>query len=278
MPVFFSFLLAVLTTSAAQELTTACTEYVRIANTEPQQYSQPTYVLKLLQAIHRNHERVLSQFSMARSHPELPPNLHRGANLAQLVGSAKETDHAWPVFRAFWAELTTPGVPRPPVLFALDGVAHAMRLSDYRSPAFELIHSHDLALLRVFVDALSGATPLPHGGAVLAAETRGNAPRAPSLELAVAQREAAQLGRPAPSADPYLRGYDARVDAALASVEVLRLAGISKAEARALMEYWAASGLLRAQVDERTVSERWTMAGSGVVGEMERVSLQTLRL
>lgn len=262
-------------------MTTACTEYAPIPKTDPPQYSHPTYILKLLQSIFRNHDRVLAQYTMSKKHGDLPPNLHVGANLAQLISSAKEADYAWPVFRAFWAEMTNPDVPRPPMLLALDGLAHIMRISDYRSPAFELIHSHDFALVRTFVDALSGAAPLPHGGAVLAACSRGNAPRSPSMELAIAQREAEQQpegSRATPEADPYFRGYDARVEAALAKARVLRLGGITKAEARSLMEYWAASGMLRATVDERTVSEKWTLAGNGVLGEMERASLLTMRL
>ena len=45
-------------------------------------------------------------------------------------------------------------------------------------------------------------------------------------------------------------------------------------EARALMEYWAQSGVLRQRVDEKTVTAKWALAGNGVVGELERGALR----
>ena len=59
---------------------------------------------------------------------------------------------------------------------------------------------------------------------------------------------------------------------------MLHLAGISTAEARAIMDYWAASGLLTSEVTESAVTERWTVAGNGILGEMERASLTNMRL
>ncbi|KAK4240776.1 mitochondrial ribosomal death-associated protein 3-domain-containing protein [Achaetomium macrosporum] len=265
-----------------QELTTACTEYAPIPNTEPVQYMQPVYVLKLLQAIKRANEKILAKTYTVSGHPELPQNITPNTPLLALCNAAKEPDSAWPVFQALWNELTAQGANRPPILLSLDGLAHVMRVSDYRSPAFELIHSHDLALVRLFTDALGGAVHFSAGGAVLAATSRNNAPRSPSMELSLAQREAEQTaGKEAaevPQKDPFFRGYDDRVEAVLRSVQVLRLGGVSKLEARALMEYWAASGMLRATVDEKTVTEKWTLAGSGVLGEMERAALLTMRI
>ncbi|KAL2259807.1 hypothetical protein VTK26DRAFT_6381 [Humicola hyalothermophila] len=262
----------------AQELTTACTEYAPIPGTDPVQYMQPNYVLKLLQAIKKANEKVLSKTFTISSHPELPQNMPPNTPLLTLANAAKEPDAAWPVFQALWQELTAKGANRPPILLSLDGLAHIMKVSDYRSPAFELIHSHDLALVRLFTDALGGAVQFPSGGAVLAATSRNNAPRTPSMELSLAQREAEQAGREVPQPDPFFRGYDERVEAVLRSVQVLPLGGITKLEARALMEYWAASGMLRATIDEKTVTEKWTLAGSGVLGELERAALLTMRI
>ncbi|KAL2176009.1 mitochondrial 37S ribosomal protein mS29 [Thermothelomyces heterothallicus CBS 202.75] len=268
----------------AQELTTACTEYAPIPGTDPVQYMQPVYVLKLIQAFRRANEKVLSKTYTTQAHPQLPQNISANTPLLTLANLAKEPDNAWAVFQALWNELTARGASRPPILISLDGLAHAMKVSDYRSPSFELIHSHDLALLRLFANALGGGAHFPGGGAVLAATSRSNAPRAPSMELALAQREAEQRlradvpGVQVPQKDPYFRGYDERVEAVLRSVQVLRLGGLDKLEARALMEYWAASGMLRATVNERTVTEKWTLAGHGVVGEMERAALLTMRI
>lgn len=232
----------------------------------------------MMQALRKSNERVLSSLKTVHSHPNLVQHFPVGTSLLQLANGAKEADNAWPVFNAVWQELTVQGHGRPPILLALDGLAHVMKTSAYRSPAFELIHSHDLAVVRRFVDCLSGAAPLPNGGAAIAATSRGNAPRTPSMELALARREAERDGTEPPRREPFSRGYDDRVDAALATVQVLRLSSVAKAEARAIMEYWAASGLLRSAVDEPAVSEKWTMGGNGILGEMERAALRTMRL
>jgi small subunit ribosomal protein S29 len=282
----------------AQELTTACTDYAPIPGTEPVQYMQPVYVLKLIQTIKKANEKVLSKLTTLSAHPELSQNIPANTSLLTLCNVAKEADAAWPVFQALWNELTNRSAGnRPPILLSLDGLAHVMKMSDYRAPPYDLIHSHDLALVKLFTDVLGGAVQFPGGGAVVAATSRNNAPRSPSMELALAQREAEQRAKAAaavttegaaakaaaavveaPKKDPFFRGYDERVEAVLRSVEVLRLKGVDKLEARALMEYWAASGMLRATVDEKAVTEKWTLAGSGILGEMERAALLTMRV
>ncbi|KXX78707.1 hypothetical protein MMYC01_204566 [Madurella mycetomatis] len=263
----------------AQELTTACTEYAPILGTDPVQYMQPNYVLKLIQNIRRANENALSKTYTVTAHPELPQNITANTSLLALCQTAKEPEGAWSVFQALWNELTAKDAQRPPILFALDGLAHVMKVSDYRSPSFELIHSHDLAFVRLFADLLSGSVRFPGGGAVVAATSRNNTPRVPSMELALSQREAEQAkAAEVPKRDPFFRGYDDRVEAALRSVDVLRVNGASKLEARSLMEYWAASGVLRATVDEKLVAEKWALGGNGVLGEMERAALLTMKI
>ncbi|CAK7202362.1 hypothetical protein SEUCBS139899_005085 [Sporothrix eucalyptigena] len=268
------------------ELTTACTEYAAIPGSDPVQYIQANYTLRVLKTTLAANNELLGKLKTARNHDKLANPVTAGSTLRDLINSAKEPDHAWAVFSALWSELTDAetSLPRPPVLITVDGLAHIMRTSDYRNTAFEPIHSHDLVLVRFLVDALGGATRFPHGAAILAATTYGNAPKNPSLDLALAQRrveqrataagEAAQL----PTRDPYFRGYDDRVAAALQTVAVLQLKGVSKTETRALLEYWAASGVLRQRVDERAVLASWTLAGNGVVGELERTLLKSLQV
>ncbi|KAI1368747.1 mitochondrial ribosomal death-associated protein 3-domain-containing protein [Xylaria arbuscula] len=256
-----------------QELTTAATEYAAVPNSEI--FSQPVYTVKLMQAIYQANQSVLSQHKVMLDHLHLPISVTRNMTLAGLANATKEPDFAWPVFQAFWKELLLPG--RPPILFALDGLAHIMRVSEYRSPAFELIHSHDLGLLRMFTDALGGKTTFANGAAVLGISSRGNSPIIPSVEKAIAQAAAAQKGEKVPKRDPFFRKYDERVFDALQGVRVLDVQGVSKEEARALMEYWAASGILRSRVDDKNVSQNWTMAGGGVLAEMERVAFHDLR-
>lgn len=53
-------------------------------------------------------------------------------------------------------------------------------------------------------------------------------------------------------------------------VEVKRVGGLSKDEARGLLEYWARSGVVRQRVDEGFVGEKWCLSGGGCVGELER--------
>ncbi|KAI0486482.1 mitochondrial ribosomal death-associated protein 3-domain-containing protein [Xylaria cf. heliscus] len=255
-----------------QELTTAATEYAPIPQSE--MFSQPVYIVKLMQSMYQTNQDVLSQHKVQLDHLHLPISVTRNMTLAALLNATKEPDFAWPVFQSFWTELLLPG--RPPILFSLDGLAHIMRLSEYRSPAFELIHSHDLSLLRMYTDGLGGKTAFPNGAVILGVTSKGTAPLIPSMDKAIAQAAAAQKGETIPERDPF-RKYDERVFDALRGVRVLDVQGVSKTEARALMEYWAASGILRARVDERSVVEKWTLSGNGVVAEMERVMLDDLR-
>ncbi|KAI2606682.1 mitochondrial ribosomal protein [Hypoxylon sp. NC1633] len=257
----------------AQELITAATEYASIPNSE--QFSQPTYTIKLFQAISKTNQEVLSQHKVELDHMHLPISVSRGMTLAALATASRDPDVSWQLFRAFWKELLLPG--RPPILFALDGLSHIMRVSDYRTPAFEPIHSHDLSLIRTYADALGGKTKFPNGAAILGVCTKGNSLVIPSMEKALEQAAAQQNGTPVPPRDPFFAKYDERVFDALKGVRVLNVRGVSKPEARALMEYWASSGMLRMRVDEKIVSEKWTLAGNGILGEMERVALYDVR-
>lgn len=275
-----------LTRTTAQELTTACTEYGFIPDTQPQQWMQPTYALRLMAGIKEANKSVLEQVLTTRNYTDFTNPVVEGASLITLIESAREADQAWPVFTALCHELFSvkedlDGKARPPVLFALDGLGYIMRTSDYRAQNFDPIHSHDIAIVRMFTDLLSGKTALPNGGAVIGATCRSNAARNASMELAIARQLARQAGDDElPPRDPYSRKYDARVDEVMEDkdLQVFDVKGISKSEARALMEYWAASGLLRARVDETTVSEKWMTGGNGIIGEMERAGLLTLRV
>lgn len=272
---------------AAQELTTACTDYAPIPDTNPQQWMQSVYALKLMQNIRNANRAVLDRVYTTRSYEEFTNPVAEGATLVALIESAREPDQAWPVFSALWHELTlkSDSSPRPPLLFALDGLAFTMRVSDYRSTAFEPIHSHDLAIVRMFTDLLSGKVALPGGGAVIGATCRSNSARNPSMELAVERQLARQRGAPEeglPPRDPFGRLYDARTDEVMEGgspgLRVLDVRAVTKPEARALMEYWAASGMLRAVVNEREVTDKWQTGGNGIIGEMERAGLLSLRI
>lgn len=132
---------------------------------------------------------------------------------------------------------------------------------------------------------------------MLAATSASNNPTVRTLAFKLAQLEAArdparravaspvqpfltatgQEFDPVPKVDPMVR-YDERVMAVFGGreavveggVAVQRLEGLSREEARGLMEYWARSGMMRASVSEGLVAEKWTLSGGGVVGELER--------
>ncbi|KAI1090653.1 mitochondrial ribosomal protein [Rostrohypoxylon terebratum] len=258
----------------AQELVTASTEYSPVHNSD--MFSQPIYTLKMFQAIYKSNAALLSQLRVELDHMHLPVTVNRGMTLAALTSITKEPEFAWPVFQSFWKELLLPG--RPPILLTLDGLSHIMRISDYRSPSFELIHSHNFGLVRMFTEALGGKTRFPNGAAVLGVTSKGNSPKIPSFEKALEQAAAAHNGLPIPPRDPFYTKYDERVFDAMNGVKVFDVRGVSKTEARALMEYWAASGILRMRVDEHNVSEKYTLSGNGVLGEMERVALFDVRM
>jgi small subunit ribosomal protein S29 len=239
------------------------------------QFSQPAYCLKLIQSIHKANKDVLGQLKVEKDWSRLT-GLKQGATLSELLLSCKESEYAWPTLNAFWTELTLPG--RPPVLFGLDGLAHINKMSEYRDPSYKQVHAHELSLVRTFVDALSGKSKLPNGGGIIAATSESNALYPVSQQLVLSQLEAGQAGREVPKPDPYERKYDSRVYDALKNSYVLRVEGVSKDEGRALMEYWGASGLARGVIDWRNVSEKWALGGHGIVGEMERVALMTMRM
>jgi small subunit ribosomal protein S29 len=214
---------------------------------------------------------VLRDLQLSQKH-DLPIPVPNDISLERLceLGS-QDPDIAWPIFKAFWSEITAPG--RPPVLVSLDSLSHVLRTSSYRSAELKLIHSHDLAIVAIFIDCLSGKTKLVNGGGVIAATNRSHDPISKSLELAIKQGLERQQGEVVTKMDPFERKYDERADRALQGLEIMQLKGLSKLETRGLMDYWAQSGMLRTRVDERTVTEKWVVAGNGIVGEIERNAL-----
>jgi small subunit ribosomal protein S29 len=79
---------------------------------------------------------------------------------------------------------------------------------------------------------------------------------------------------PMPKWNPYAP-FDDRVGKSLEGVEAHKVEGLSKTEAKGLMEYYAMSGVLRNSVTERLVSEKWSLSGGGIIGELERATVRT---
>jgi small subunit ribosomal protein S29 len=261
-----------LTIFKAQEVVNAMNDYAPIPGTTPTLWSQPAYTANWLGQIGKANNEVLLKMKVTQQHT-LPIPLQSNISLARLCElGARDPDIAWPVFEAFWSEITAEG--RPPILMCLDSLSHIMQNSLYRAQDYSFIHSHDLAIIRHFVTYFSGSKPLPNGGAILAATSRSHAPISESMNLAIKQAEEKAKGEEISKKDPFEKAYDARAEKAMGSFKVLRLKGLSKKEARGLMEYWAQSGVLRSRVDEGTVAEKWALAGNGIVGEIQRGALR----
>jgi small subunit ribosomal protein S29 len=163
----------------------------------------------------------------------------------------------------------------------MDGLSHIMRNSEYLSADVKPIHAHDLTLVRHFIDHLSGAKKLPNGGIVLGSTSQSNAPTSSALDFCIQVAEAQQISPDdIPQWNPY-KSVDVRVMEVLKDLVskdkdfgVIKVGGLTKEEARAIMEYYAESGLLRHQVNEGFVSEKWSLAGMGNIGELERTSVR----
>ncbi|KZF26817.1 putative mitochondrial ribosomal protein DAP3 [Xylona heveae TC161] len=263
----------------AQELTIAHTAYSPLRNTEPKQYVQKAYMSELLSRTLRANQPVLNGLQLSQEHPGMPVPLQSNMTLARLAElGAKDADLAWPAFQALWTELSAAPAnapARPPVMLAIDNLAHVMRNSAYRDADFNLIHAHDLAIVNHFVKHLSGEKTLPQGGAIVAATSASNTPLTPTMTLALRQIEARAAGTPEkdlpqPSAWEPVDERVKQVFAARGGIDVHTLSKVSREEARGLLEYYAASGLLRAAVNDSLVAEKWILAGGGIVGELER--------
>ncbi|KAF2809903.1 uncharacterized protein BDZ99DRAFT_299523 [Mytilinidion resinicola] len=256
----------------AKDIVSAHTEYAPLPGSNPLQYTQNAYTANLLAQIAKANSEVLSKL-LPGTDLKLPIPTNRITTLADLaVLGSKNPELSWPIFNALWTELTQPG--RPPIMLAVDGLAHMMAPSAYLSAEAKPIHAHDLVVVRHFVDHLSGKSALPNGGMVLAATSGSNQPGSPALKFSVQLAEArAQGATDLPMWNPY-QLVDQRVMEVLKDVDTLKLHGLDKRDARTIMEYYAASGMLRKQVDEPLVSQWWTLAGNGNIGELEKGSVK----
>ncbi|KAL2828787.1 mitochondrial ribosomal death-associated protein 3-domain-containing protein [Aspergillus cavernicola] len=287
----------VFTVPEAQDLVSATTGYGPLSDENPNLYVQNEATASLLSRTLIANKTILSKLQVSRIHPALSA-VQPGMTLENLAKfGVQDPASSWAVFQALWAELTatsaTTGLeknftPRPPILVTVDGLAHWMRNSEYRTTEFEPIHAHDLVFVRHFLSLLKPGkdeSTLPNGGALLYATSTSNNPSIYSFEVALKQVAARHAGvDPSapefPKLDPY-SNPDSRVLEAFIStkptsaqegmLEVQTIGGVSRDEARGFMEYFARSGLLRETVNDEWVGEKWTLAGGGVIGELERL-------
>ncbi|KKK22776.1 hypothetical protein P175DRAFT_0467781 [Aspergillus ochraceoroseus IBT 24754] len=288
----------VFTVPDAQELVTAHTSYAPLSDEVPDLYVQNESTAALLSRTITANKEVLTGLKISQQHPALKSVVKPNTTLHDLAQiGIQDPASSWAVFQALWTELTAtvaaPGleknfIPRPPILVTVDGLAHWMKNSEYRTADFKPVHTHDLVFVRHFLSLLQpgqGKPTLPNGGALLYATSASNSPGIYSLDVALKQVEARHAGvDPSapefPQVEPYSKP-DPRVLEALASskptatregmLELQTLGGLTRSEARGFLEYFAQSGLLRETINDEWVGEKWTLAGGGVIGELEKL-------
>ncbi|OJD11680.1 hypothetical protein AJ78_07595 [Emergomyces pasteurianus Ep9510] len=282
----------IVTIPEAQDLTIGHTAYAP-STTNPRHYVQKDAVAQLLQRMVTANAPVLSKLHISQKHLNLKVPIRPEMTLEHLAKlGIDDAAHAWSIFQALWSELTAieaaadlegqkPFAPRPPMLITVDGLTHWMMNSKYRTAEYEIIHAHDLALVNHFLSLLSSNHPsqsLPNGGLLLFSTSTSNTPTIYSFEVLLEQLAARTAGIPRdspefPTVDLYRRP-DPRVLALFDDAKdlmVQKLNGLSKEDSKGLLEYFALSGILREKVTEEFVSEKWTLSGMGIVGELEKL-------
>lgn len=347
-----------------RDLTSATNSYEPVETPDGTHWIQPHYTAHLLSNVLNANKDVLSKLQISKQH-NLPIPIQPNISLDRFVAyGATDPQIAYPIWQALWSELTSvstsqsEGQQRPPVFVSLDGLDHVMRASAYLDAEMQLIHAHDLTLVRDFNNLLTGTTSLPNGGMVVGVTSGSNRPSAPTLEHYVLQNTVhpivswaqslsdqvsssdsfdlsaldlsamanmhvshpaygiysdflyevhsleqemrtsmqedttvtftgslktrldsacatltSSAQKLAPKWDPYVE-IDDNVQAVMKDVDVQRLFGLSKPEARGVIEYYAQSGMMRSTVTESLVNEKWSLAGKGLVGELESNSVK----
>jgi small subunit ribosomal protein S29 len=239
----------------------------------------------LLNNIMEVNKGILQNLYLSKTYPGIPFNDDK-VSLYQLAQRGRD-DHnlAWPVFCALWSELTIPNTTdsqalghRPPILYCADNISHLLVPSHYQmldtENILQPIHALDLALPRHFIDHVTGAKSLPNGGIVLGATSKSDFVLCPPLEVGI---KLGEVRAKTPSSNPVVSDFwnplqriDQRVMDICSNLDTLRLEGVSKEEAKSIIEYWAFNGLVRERIADSWVGEKWTLSGGGVLGELEK--------
>lgn len=242
-----------------------------------------------LKTIADANQNILKKMTISKSYPNLGITSGKNLSLYQLVQQGiSNPDIAWPVFSALWAELTLPNTPeieklgyRPPILYSADNISHLFGASEYQSlqgETLQPIHALDLAVPRHFIDHITGTKKLPNGGVVLGATSKSDVVYCPPLEVGVEMAESRSASPDvAVQLDEYwnpLQSIDQRMMDMCLDLDVLTLKGVSKTEAKTLIEYWAYNGLVRQRIADSFVGEQWTISGGGILGELERTVIK----
>jgi small subunit ribosomal protein S29 len=243
----------------------------------------------LLKTIADANQNTLKKMTVAKSHPNLGTTSGKNLSLYQLAQQGiSNPDIAWPVFSALWSELTIPNTSenekfgyRPPILYCADNISHLFGASEYQVlqvDELQPIHALDLTVPRHFIDHITGTKELPNGGVVLGATSKSDTVHCPPLEVGI---EMAESRSASPDVDVQLNEFwnplqsiDQRMMDMCLDLDVMTLKGVSKTEAKTLIEYWAYNGLVRQRIADSFVGEQWTISGGGILGELERTVIK----
>ncbi|TID27604.1 Ribosomal protein S23/S29 mitochondrial [Venturia nashicola] len=122
-------------------------------------------------------------------------------------------------------------------------------------------------------DATATSGPTPEQATSVATHTGVNelgvVSEVPDAPVASEAADATATSGPTPEQAPSVATHTG-----VNELGVIRLKGISKAEAKTILEYWATSGMVRRQIEEKFVADQWTVAGGGVFKELERGCLR----
>ncbi|KIV78307.1 hypothetical protein PV11_10036 [Exophiala sideris] len=278
----------VLNVPDAQEFVNNTSSYTPLKQSDGTQsageqlYIQPHLTQQLLTRAVYSNTSVLE--SLKLNH-EIPQSfaLKKKATLKDLAQlGADDHNLAWPVWKAFWRELTESGTnPRPRILFAADNIDHWMGPSKYRNAEHEIIHAQQLTLVRHFTNLMFSkqtSTPFTNGGMIIFSTTGSNTPAHPTFNVLVRQMRARAQGISATSADfplptpySYPDAHILELAAGSQNVKLTDVNGLSVPESKAYLEYFVRSGLLQADITAGKVAELRSLSGGGVVGELAKL-------
>ncbi|OQV05476.1 hypothetical protein CLAIMM_10207 [Cladophialophora immunda] len=279
----------------AQDFVNNTSSYAPLRHAEDESqhmYIQPQLTQLLLTRIATSNDSVLKSLRLNHAHPK-PLSLKNNSTLLDLAQKGAGDHHlSWQAWQAFYKELTEPGQnPRPPVLFAADGVDHWMGPTAYRDSEHKILHSHQFALVKQFINLLftgntSKTSPFINGGMVLFSTSGSNTPAYPTFDLILSQMRARQLHSispthpdfplPKPYSKPDPRVLALSAPATRGDLNLMELKGLNKLESRGYLEYFAKSGLLHRRITDGLVSEMRGLSGGGVVGELAKLSRRVI--
>lgn len=268
----------------AQDYTINHSSYAPVPGGEDEQlYVQPHLTSDMLARVVSANRAVLKQLPLAEDHTASKLPTSKKMTLADLATlGADEPSLAWSSWQALWKELNSTSRGKtvvPPVLLAVDSVDHWFDMTKYRSSDFKFIHAHQFLFIRQFVQLLFH-TPTPglaNGGMILAATSGSNSPLAPSFHILLRQLEARAKGLQMTDPDfplpkPYQKVEQRVLDLFHGgeNTQVQELSGLTRLEAKGLLEYYARSGILKDTLTDIKISEKWTLSGGGIVGELTK--------